>query len=103
MITNGEKWHYLALKSTISNHGYMRPTQSISRLFKGITSNHHYDYYCLNCFHSYRIIDKLKKHKSVCDNNDYCEILMPDDKNKVLKYASGSQSLKMAHAIYVDI
>ena len=28
---------------------------------------------------------------------------MPDDKNKILKYASGSKSLKMAHAIYVDI
>ena len=28
---------------------------------------------------------------------------MPDDENKILKYASGSKSLKMAHAIYVDI
>ena len=28
---------------------------------------------------------------------------MPDDRNKILKYATGSKSLKMTHAIYVDI
>ena len=28
---------------------------------------------------------------------------MPDDKNKILKYTSGSKLLKMTHAIYVDI
>ena len=82
----------------------MKPTQSISRLFSKITStNTTNDYYCLNCFHSYSTMDKLKKHELVCDNHDYCEILMSDDKNKILKYASGSKSLKMAHAIYVDI
>ena len=48
-------------------------------------------------------MEKLKKLELVCDNLNYCEILMPDDKNKILKYASGSKSLKMAHAIYVDI
>ena len=42
MITDDdENWHYLAVKS-------------ISRLLKGITSNHKGDFYCLNCFHSYR-------------------------------------------------
>ena len=50
MITDGEKWHYLALKSILTNDGYMRPTQTISRLFNKITSNHNGDYYCLNCF-----------------------------------------------------
>ena len=28
---------------------------------------------------------------------------MPDDRNKILKYAAGSNSLKMPHPIYVDI
>ena len=42
--SNGvENWHYLAVKS-------------ISALFRGIMSNNNGDYYCLNCFHSYRII-----------------------------------------------
>ena len=40
MITHGEKWHYLAVKS-------------LSALFRGITSKHEGDFYCLNCFQSY--------------------------------------------------
>ena len=50
MITDGEKWHYLAVKS-------------LSPLFRGITSNHKEDFYCLKCFHSYSTKEKLKKHK----------------------------------------
>ena len=102
MITDGIKWHYLALESILTNDGYIKPTQSISRLFNKITSNHKEDYYCLSCFHSYRTEDMFNKHELVCDNHNYCEILMPDDKNKILKYSSRSKSLKMAHAIYVD-
>ena len=50
MITDGEKWHYLTVKT-------------VSGLFKGITSNHYGDFYCLNCFHSYRTKSKLEAHK----------------------------------------
>ena len=39
MISNGENWHYLVVKS-------------LSGLLTGITSNHKEDFYCLNCFHS---------------------------------------------------
>ena len=50
MITDGEKWHYLAVKS-------------LSALFRGITSKHKEDFYCLNCFHSFRTENKFRKHK----------------------------------------
>ena len=50
MITDGKKWHYLAVKS-------------LSALFRGITSKHEGDFYCLNCVCSYRTENKLKKHK----------------------------------------
>ena len=50
MIADGEKWHYLAVKS-------------LSALFRGITSNHKEDFYCLNCFQPYTTENKLKKHK----------------------------------------
>ena len=49
MISNGENWHYLVVKS-------------LSRLLRGISSNHNSDY-CLNCFHSYRTENKLNVHK----------------------------------------
>ena len=50
MITNGKNWHYLALKSLHTN-GYNCPKRSLSRLLRGISSNHIGDHYCLNCFH----------------------------------------------------
>ena len=50
MICNGENWYYLAIKS-------------LSGLLTGITSNHKEDFYCLNCFHSYRTKNKLEAHK----------------------------------------
>ena len=50
MITDGEKWHYLVVNN-------------LSKLLRGVTSNHHDGFYCLNCFHSYRTKNKLKAHK----------------------------------------
>ena len=52
MITDGEKWYYLAVKI-------------FSRLLRGITSNHNGDLYCLNCFiHTAQIINlkNMKKY-----------------------------------------
>ena len=50
MISDGQKWHYLVVKN-------------LSGLSRGITSNHKEDFYCLNCFHSYRTENKLESHK----------------------------------------
>ena len=55
MITDNEKWHYLAVKS-------------ISRLLRGITSNHVGDFYCLNCFHSLKQKKNLKSMKGYLEN-----------------------------------
>ena len=41
MITNGKKSHYLAV------------TTNLSALLEKNSSNHHGDFYCLNCFNSY--------------------------------------------------
>ena len=72
MITDGEKCHYFAVKS-------------LSALLRGIISKHEGGFYCLNCFCSYNTKNKLKKHKSVCENHDYCYVEMPKEDNKVLK------------------
>ena len=47
MITNGEEWYYIALKSVRTDDGFNRPIRSFSRLFEGITANHYGDFYCL--------------------------------------------------------
>ena len=91
MITDGTgNWHYLAIKR-------------ISGLLRGITSNHNGDYYCLNCFQSYTTEKKLRKHEKVCENHDFCHLKMPDEDNKILKYASGEKSLKVPFIIYADL
>ena len=50
MITDGEIYHYLAVKS-------------LSRLLYGITSNHHGDLYCLRCLHSFHTDSAIKNMK----------------------------------------
>ena len=96
MITDGkrsdrvEKYHYLAVKT-------------FSTLLKGITSNHDGDFYCLNCFLSYRTKETLKKHKKVCDNHDYCYVKMSNEYEKILKYNPGEISLKVPVLIYTDL
>ena len=72
MITDGEKWHYLAVKSLVA-------------LFRGITGNNNGDFYRLNCFQSYTTENKLKKHKKVCENDGYCYVEMSEKDNKILK------------------
>ena len=39
------KWHYLALPSNLDEDGFRRPKKSISRLFEGISSKSHGDFY----------------------------------------------------------
>ena len=92
MITNGEKWHYIALKSERTDDGFNCPISSLSRLFRRITSNHNGDFYCLNCLHSFRTDNVLKRHERLCDNNDYCSVEMPTQANNTLKYNYGEKS-----------
>ena len=80
IITAGEKWHYTALKSERSEDGFYRPIKNLSRLFKGIMLNRKGDFYRLNCLHSFRTYNILKKHERLCENNDYCYVEMPTKK-----------------------
>ena len=103
MITDHEKQHFIALKSVRTDDGFDLPIRSLSRLFKGITSNNHGDFYCLGCLHSFRTDNELKKHERMCGNNDYCHVEMPTKDNNTLKYNHGEQSLNVPFTIYADL
>ena len=90
MISNGENWHYLTVKN-------------LSRLLRGITSNHDGDFYCLNYFHSYRTKNKLEAHKKICENRDYCHVEMPTKDNNTIKYNQGEKSIKLLFVVYADL
>ena len=68
MITNDKKWHYIALKSVLNDHGFNRPIRSLSRLFRGITAHNIGDFYCLRCLHLFRTENALKNHERLCVN-----------------------------------
>ena len=80
IAAENNNWHYLAVKR-------------ISGLLRGITSRHNRDLYCLNCFHSYTTENKLRKHEKRCNDHDFCLLKMPDDDNKILKYATGKKPI----------
>ena len=90
MITDGKKWHYLAVKS-------------LSALLRGTTSKHGGEFYCLNCFHSYSTKNKLEKHEKVCNDHDYCHVEIPSEYNKILKYNHGEKSMKAPFIICADL
>ena len=91
MITDGEgSWYYLAIKS-------------IPTLIRGVSFKHNGDFYCLNCFHSYRTSKKLKKHEKICINHDFCQIIMPNDDNEHISSVSGRNTLKNPFIIYADL
>ena len=90
MITNGEKWHYLTVKN-------------VPGLLRGITSTHHGDFYCLNCFRSYRTINNFELHRKICENHDYCCVEMPTKDNNLIGYNQREKSIKMPFIIYADL
>ena len=91
MITDdGKRWHYFAVRS-------------LSSLLRGISTSNNGDFYCLNCFHSYLTLNKVKKHDRVCNNHDYCHIDMPEEGENILKYSPGDKSLKAPFLIYADL
>ena len=90
MNTDGKKWHCYAVKS-------------LSALFRAITSKHEEYFYCLNCFQSYTTENKLKKHKKVFENHDYCYVEMPEEDNKILKCNQEEKSMKVPFIIYADL
>ena len=90
MITDGKKWHYLAITN-------------LSALLQGKSSNHHEDFHSLNCFNSYTTKNKLKEHKEICNNHDSCHIEIPKWVGKILRYNPGEKSLKAPFAIYLNL
>ena len=72
MITDGKKWHYLAIKSErmFYNEKWCNcPAKSLSRLLRTMTSNHHRDLYCLNCLnYSCSTDNRLKNMKNYVIN-----------------------------------
>ena len=90
MILNEEGWHYLAVKK-------------LSGFLRTIKSKYDGDFYCLNCLHSFRTKNKLKSHKQLCENKDFCNVVMPSVDTKILEFNQYYKSDKTPFIIYADL
>ena len=88
--SEGQRWHYLVVKK-------------LSALLRGITSKQHGDFYCLNCLHSFATEKKIQSHKRVCENKDFCNVIMPSEDTKILEFNQYQKSDKAPFIIYADL
>ena len=88
MITNGENWHYVTIKS-------------LSRLLKSLDATHKGSYYfCINCLIGFRTASARNKHNDYCGSNDHIKIYMLSEKKKWLKLREGQYQFKILLMLY---
>ena len=69
-----------------------------------MTIKHKGDFYCLNCFHSFKTENKHEKsHEKVHKNKDFCGVVMPSEKDNILEFNKYPRSDKMSYITYADI
>ena len=73
MIPNEEGWHSLEVKK-------------LPALLRGITSKHDSNFYYLNCLYSFRSRSKLESQTKARENRDFCGVVRPSEKNKILDF-----------------
>ena len=73
-FSNREGWHYLAVKE-------------LSDLFRGLFSKNNDDFYCLQYLHSFRTKRRLESHEKVCENTDFCGVVIPSEDTRILQFS----------------
>ena len=67
-----------------------------------LSAKHHGDFYCLNCLYFFATEKKLESHNKVCENKDFCNVIMPYV-IKTLKLISIKNLIKHQIFIYADL
>ena len=67
--SNNNKYHYLVVRK-------------LSALLRARTSKRNDSFYWLNGLYSIRTESKLKSHRKVRENNNFCGVVMPSDDTK---------------------
>ena len=57
----------------------------------------------MNCLHSFRTKNKFELHKRVCENKDFCNVIMPSGDTKILEFDKYQKSDKIPIIIYADL
>ena len=78
-------------------------SKKLSALIRGITSKYYSDFYCLICLHSFRTKNKLESHKKLCENKDFCNVIISPEDNEILEFNQYQKSDKAPFIIYADL
>ena len=57
----------------------------------------------MNCLHSFRTKSKLESNKKVCENKDFCTVILPSEDTKILEFNHYQKSDKAPFIIYADL
>ena len=81
-------WHYLAVKKLVA-------------LLRRITSKHHVSF--IACLHSFTTKEKVQLHKKVCENKDFCNIIIPSEDTKKSEFNQYEKYDKARFIIHADL
>ena len=93
----------LSPKDDDNNDGIILQPKKLSGLLRVITTKNHGDFYYRNCFHSFKTKNELQWHKRVCENKDFCNVIMSSEDAKILEFNQFWKSGKAPFIIYVDL
>ena len=57
----------------------------------------------MNYLHSFRRKIKIESHKTVCENKDFCNVVIPSEDTKVLEFSQFQKSYKALFTIHADL
>ena len=57
----------------------------------------------MNCLQAFRTKQKLASHIKVCENKDFCDVVMPSEDAKILEFDRYCISGKTTFIIYSDL
>ena len=88
LVCDGDKWHYMAVKS-------------LSRLLKSSNSKHKAkQHFCMNCLQGSSQENTRDDHYVYCSNNKMVRVEMPKD--PIFKFSNGQGQLKAPFMIYAN-
>ena len=59
--------------------------------------------FCLNCLHSFTRENNRESHKKLCENKDFCNVIVSSEDTKILGFNQCKKSDKAPFAIYTDL
>ena len=77
--------------------------KKISALLTDIKPKNKGDFYCMNYLHSFRRKIKIESHKTVCENKDFCYVVIPSEDTKILEFSQFQKSYQDLFTTHADL